>query len=114
MQQYETYCDRNIRIKSLESVINTVFHRNYGRILVQWIQDYEDAFTELILIEKTWNDDEIKKRQLVKNAKSVGLDDTTFEDLISDNHLDTCNFLKSHAIRLYQQYKENFNTNQQF
>jgi hypothetical protein len=28
VQQYETDCNRNVRIKRLESVINTVFHRN--------------------------------------------------------------------------------------
>jgi hypothetical protein len=45
VQQYETDGNRNARIKRLESVINTVFHRNYRRKLVKWIQDYEDAFT---------------------------------------------------------------------
>jgi hypothetical protein len=45
VQQYETDGNRNVRIKRLESVINTVFHRNYRGGLVRWIQDYEDAFT---------------------------------------------------------------------
>jgi hypothetical protein len=45
VQQYETDGNRNVRIKRLESVINTVFHRNYRGGLVKWIQDYEDAFT---------------------------------------------------------------------
>jgi ribosomal protein L21E len=63
VQQYETDGNRNVRIKRLESVINTVFHRNYRGRLVKWIQDYEDAFTELALLgQKTWNDDEITKR----------------------------------------------------
>jgi hypothetical protein len=66
IQIYETEDNRNIRIKRLESVINTVFHRNYRRGLVKWIQDYEDAFTELDLLgQKTWNDDEIKKHLFV-------------------------------------------------
>jgi hypothetical protein len=70
VQQYETDGNRNVRIKRLESVINTVFHCNYRGGLVKWIQDYEDAFTELALLgQKTWNDDEIKKRQNVQNAK---------------------------------------------
>jgi hypothetical protein len=47
VQQYETYGNRNVRIKRLESVINTVFHRNYRGGLIEWIQDYEDAFTVL-------------------------------------------------------------------
>jgi hypothetical protein len=50
LQQYETDGNRNVRIKRLESVINTVFHRNYRGGLVKWIQDYEDAFTELALL----------------------------------------------------------------
>jgi hypothetical protein len=41
VQQYETDGSRNIRIKRLENVINTVFHRNYRGGLVKWIQDYE-------------------------------------------------------------------------
>jgi hypothetical protein len=71
VQQYETHGNRNVRIKRLESVVNTVFHSNYRGRLVQWIQDYEDAFTELALIgQKTWNDDEIKKRWFVQNAQN--------------------------------------------
>jgi hypothetical protein len=34
--------------------------------------------------------------------------DTVFEELVSDkSFIETCNFLRSHAIRLDQQYKEN-------
>jgi 2C-methyl-D-erythritol 2,4-cyclodiphosphate synthase len=39
VQQYETYGNRNFRIKRLESVINTVFHCNHREGLVKWIQD---------------------------------------------------------------------------
>jgi hypothetical protein len=61
VQQYETDSSRNFNIKRLESVINTVFNRNYRVGVVKWIQDYEDAFTELALFgQKTWTDDEIK------------------------------------------------------
>jgi hypothetical protein len=49
-QQYETYGKRNIRIKRLESVIDNVFNRNYRGGLVKWIRDYEDAFTQLLLL----------------------------------------------------------------
>ena len=66
-KQYEIDGNRNVRIKKLENVINTVFHRNYKSCLVKWIQDYEDAFTELIG-KKTWKDDDIKKCRLVQNA----------------------------------------------
>jgi hypothetical protein len=52
---------------------------------VKWIQDYEDAFTELALLgQKTWNDDEIKKCLFVLNAQNIGLVDTVFEELVSD------------------------------
>jgi hypothetical protein len=55
------------------------------RGLVKWIQDYGDAFTELALLgQKTWNDDEIKKRWFVQNAQDIGLVDTAFEELVSD------------------------------
>jgi hypothetical protein len=52
---------------------------------VIWIQDYGDAFTELALLgQKTWNDDEIKKRRFVQNSQNIGLVDTVFEELVSD------------------------------
>jgi UV DNA damage repair endonuclease len=75
---------------------------------VKWIQDYEDVFTELPLLgQKTWNDDEIKKRGFVHNAQNIGLVDTVIEELVSDkSFIETCNFFRSYAIRLDQQYKE--------
>jgi hypothetical protein len=100
VQQYDTDGNRNVRIKRLESVINTVFHR--------WIQDYEDVFTDLALPgQKTWNDDDIKKRRFVQNAQNIDLVDTGFEELvIGKSFVETCDFLRSHFIRLDQQYKE--------
>jgi hypothetical protein len=71
--------------KRLENVINTVFHRNYRGGLVQWIQDYEDAFIELTLLEqKTWNDNKIKKCRSLQNGQNIGLVDSVFEELVSD------------------------------
>jgi hypothetical protein len=105
VQQYETDSNRNVRIKRLESVINTIFNRNYRGGLVKWIQDYEDVFTELALLgQKTWNDDEIKKRRFVQNAQNIGLVGTVFEELVSyKSFIETCNFLRSHPIRIDQQ-----------
>jgi hypothetical protein len=99
---------RNNGIKKLLSVINTVFHHNYSGGLVKWIQDYEDAYTELDLFrQKTWNDDDIKKCRFVQNAQNIGLVDTVFEELVSDkSFIETCDFLRSHAIRLDQKSKE--------
>jgi hypothetical protein len=67
-----------------------------------------DAFTELVLLgQKTWNDDEIKKRRFVQNAQNMGLVDTVLEELVSDkSFIKTYDILRSHAIRLDQQYKE--------
>ena len=86
VQQYETDGNRNVRIKKLENVITTIFHRNYKGGLVKWIQDYEDAFTELIVLrgQKIWSDDEIKKRRFIQNAQNIGLADIFFEELVSD------------------------------
>jgi hypothetical protein len=108
VKQYERDGNKNIRIKRLESVINTVFHRNHRGGFVKCIQDYEDAFTELALLgQKTWNDDDIKNRRFVQNDQNIGLVDTVFEELVSDkSFIETCNFHRSHAIRLDQQYKE--------
>jgi hypothetical protein len=76
--------------------------------LVKWIQHYKYAFTDLALIgQKTWNDDKIKKRRFVQNAQNIGLVDTVFEEVFSvKSFIETCNFPRSHAIRLDQQYKE--------
>jgi hypothetical protein len=108
VQQYETDGDRNIRIKRLLSVIHTISHSNYRGGIIKWIQNYEDAFTDLALLgKKTWNDDEIKKRRFEQNAQNIGFLDTVFEELVSDkSFIETCNFLRSHAIRLDRQYKE--------
>jgi hypothetical protein len=47
VQQYETNGNINVRLK-----------RIYREGLVQWIQDYEGALTELDLLgQKTWNND---------------------------------------------------------
>jgi hypothetical protein len=49
---------------------------------------------------------EINKRRFVQNAQNIGLVDTVFEELVSDkSFVETFNFLRSHAIRLDQQYK---------
>jgi hypothetical protein len=56
--------------------------------LFKWVQDYEDAFTELVILgHSTWNDDDIKKRHLVQNAQNIGIVDIVFEALISDFYI---------------------------
>jgi hypothetical protein len=68
--------------------------------LVEWIQDYDDAFTELALLgQKTWSDDEIKKRRFVHNMQNIGLVDTVLEELVSDKpFIEACNFLRSQRL----------------
>jgi hypothetical protein len=99
---------RNVRIKKLESVITSVFNRYHKGGLFKWVQDYEDAFTELVLLGQTnWNNDDIKIRHLVQNEQNIGMVDTVFEVLVNDiSFSETCNFLMSHAIRHDQQVKE--------
>jgi hypothetical protein len=52
-------------------------------------------FSELALLgQKTWIDDEIKKRCFVKNAQNIGSVNTVFEELVSDkSFIETFNFL---------------------
>ena len=50
IKQHETDGNKNVRIKKLESVINILFHRHYKGGLTKWIQDYEDALTELVIL----------------------------------------------------------------
>jgi hypothetical protein len=100
VNQYETDGNKNVRIRKLENVI-TDFYRHYKGALFKWVQDYEDAFRELVILGQTaWNDDDIKKRCLVQNAENIGIVDTVFETLVSGkSFLETYNFLRSHAIR---------------
>jgi hypothetical protein len=109
INQYETDGNRNVRIKKLENVITTVFHRHYKGGLFKWVHDYEDAFTELVLLgQTTWNNDDIKKRRLIQNAQNIVMVDTVFEALVNDKSFsETCNFLRSNAIRHDRQAKEN-------
>jgi hypothetical protein len=53
----------------------------HGKIQIQTLtHGYEDAFTELALLgQKTWNDDEIKKRRFLQNAQYIGLVDTVLK-----------------------------------
>jgi hypothetical protein len=76
--------------------------------LFNLIQGYEDTFTELALLgQKTWNDVEIKKHWIVQSAQNIVLLYTVFEELISDNSfIKTCDFHRSHVIRLDQQYNK--------
>jgi hypothetical protein len=105
VNQYETDGNKNVRIKKLENVITTVFRRHYKGGLFKWVQEYEDAFTELVILgQATRNDNDIKKRRLVQNAQNIGMVDTVFEALVDDkSFLETCNFLRSHAIRYHLQ-----------
>jgi hypothetical protein len=75
---------------------------------VEMVHDYEDAFKDLFLIgQTTWNNDDIKKRRLVQNAQNIGMVDMVFEALLNDKSFsETCNFLRSHAIRHDQQAKQ--------
>jgi hypothetical protein len=100
--------NRSVRIKRLENVITTVYHRNYRGGLFKWIQDNEDAFTELVLlVEKIWNDDGSKKRRFVQNVQNIGMVDTVFEELVRNkSFIGTCNFLRSNSVRHDQQTKE--------
>jgi hypothetical protein len=94
-------------MKKLENIITIVFHRNYRGDWIQWIQEYEDAFTDFIFWKKTWNDDDIKKRQSVQNAQNTRMVDTVFVELVSDkSFIETCTFLRSHAIIHDQQIRK--------
>jgi hypothetical protein len=44
-----------------------------------------------------------RNERFVQNAQNIGLVDTVFEELVSDkSFIETCNFLRLHAIRLGQ------------
>jgi hypothetical protein len=52
-------------------------------VLILWIKDhegYEDAF--VLLGQKTWSYDNLKKHQLDQNAQNIRMVDTVFEELL--------------------------------
>jgi ribosomal protein L21E len=85
VRQYETGRNRNVRIKIIESFIDRDFHHNYRGELVKWIQECEDAFTELALLgQKTCNGDEINNLLFVQKAQNIFLNYKVFEEIVSD------------------------------
>jgi hypothetical protein len=70
INQYETDGNRNVRIKKLKMSLQQSLIATIKGELFTWEQDYEDAFTEFVLLgQTTWNNDDIKKRCLVQNAQ---------------------------------------------
>jgi hypothetical protein len=58
IKKYEIDGNKIVSIKKLENFITTVFHRNYNFEILIWIQDYKDAFTDLVILgKKYWDDD---------------------------------------------------------
>jgi hypothetical protein len=104
VNQYETESNRNARIKKLKNVIPTFYHIYYRGRLLKWIQDYEDAFIELVLLrEKVGDDDGSMKRRFVQNTQNIGMLDKVFEELIRNkSFIETCNFLRSHDVSYYK------------
>ena len=73
-RKYDADGNRDLRIKRLEQVISTKFHTRYKGGLLQWIQDYENAFAELVSLSETaWKKDDSKKRRILQNAENTGL-----------------------------------------
>jgi hypothetical protein len=55
----------------------------------------------------TWKEYGSKKRRFVQNAQSIGMVDTIFEELVRNkSFIETYNFLRSHAVRHDQQFKD--------
>jgi hypothetical protein len=51
--------------------------------LFKWVQDNEDAFTEVVLLGQiTRNDDDMKKCHLVQSAQNIGMVGTVFEAIL--------------------------------
>ena len=93
----------------MEQVISTKFHSRYKGGLLQWIQDYENAFAELVSLSKTaWKKDNSKKRCILQNAKNTGLNPTVMQTLTkTESFEEVCNILRSHEINQEEYAKEN-------
>jgi hypothetical protein len=65
VQHYETDGNRNVRIKRLESVINTVFHRNYREYLLNGSKTVEMLLQNWLYLGK--------RLGMMMPSRSVGL-----------------------------------------
>ena len=109
VKKYEADGNKNIRIKKLEEIISINFHRRYKGGLTKWIQDYENAFSELVTLDQdAWMSDDAKKRRIIQNAQHIGLSTTLLEEIaLKKSFEEVCNLLRSHAISQDQLHREN-------
>ena len=108
-EKYDADGNRDVRIVKLEQTIETKFTKYYLGGLLQWVQDYENAFSELVVLgEHQWSIDSSKKRRMLQNSEESGLDPTLTQKLTkSDTFAEVCNLLRGHAIMKDHKDKKN-------
>ena len=102
LDRYEADGNINLRIKKLEIIISTPYHKRYKGGLSRWVQDYENAFSELHKLGVTvWQGDEEKKRCIIQNATHIGISNTLMSEIVASNRsfVEVCKFLHSHATQ---------------
>ena len=107
--KYDADGNKDLQIKRLENIIGTKFYRRYKGGLLQWVQDYENAFAELVhLGEEAWIKDSSRKRRILQNADDTGLNPTIMQSLTkSETFEEVCNMLRTHAINQEERDREN-------
>ena len=107
--KYAADGNKDVRISRLEKVISTKYSKGYRGGLLQWIQDYENAFAELITLkERQWKFDPPKKRRILQNSVDSGLDPTLLQQITKEHTFsEVCNLLCTHAISTDVAAKEN-------
>jgi hypothetical protein len=89
----------------LENDIAKVSCSNYKVGSVKFIVDYENTFTRFVILwQKYWNDDDVKKHCLIQNGQNIELIDSVVVN--NKSNLETCKFLWSHPVRYDQQNKD--------
>ena len=107
--KYDADGNTDLRIKRFENIVGTRFDRRYKGGLLQWVQDYENAFVKLIYLgEEAWAKDSSMKHCLLKNAEDTVLNPTVIQSLTkSETFEDACNILCTHAINQDEREREN-------
>jgi hypothetical protein len=84
----------------LENVIATVYHRHYRGGLFKWIQDNEDAFTEIFYLEKRYGMMmEVNNVVLFRIHRILAWWIQYLKNKLKISFLiENCNFLRSHAV----------------
>jgi len=101
VKKYEGEGNTEVRIEKLEHIISVPYTRSYKGGLLQFIQDYENAFAELdILGNKSWLEDNERKRRILSNVTYLNeFNNTMYREIAKGKTFpQVCDLLRQQAV----------------